>query len=359
MSCIEMKYKLNYPGFNLDLELDIPSRGVTAFFGPSGCGKTTVLRLIAGLYVAKDGYLKFENEIWQADAKFLPPHKRRIGYVFQNANLFPHLTIKQNLLYGSRRSMEPCIQKYMDEVIELLGIENILERKPARLSGGEQQRVSIARALAIKPRILLMDEPLAALDQARKNEILPFLQRLHSDLRVPIIYVSHSPNEVAQLANHLVVLRNGQCLAAGDIQDVLGTGDLARILGEDACSVFDATITMHDANYHLLQIKVGKQYLYVREHAYSTGDIVRVRILARDVSLSLTQQEDSSILNHLQATVADIIEDTHPSQCLVRLSLDGAPLLCRMTYKSLNALSVKIGQSVWAHVKTMALLGPS
>lgn len=358
MSGIELKYKHTYPGFELDVDLLIPDRGVTAVFGPSGCGKSTLLRLVAGLESTRTGFLRIGNEIWQDGSTFVPTHKRRLGYVFQSANLFPHLTVRQNLAYAAKRIPRSEGSASSTEVIELLGIGTLLDRKPSRLSGGERQRVAIARALAVNPRILLMDEPLASLDHARKQEILPYLQRMQRQLSIPILFVSHSPDEVAQLANHLVVLRDGRSVASGPIQDVLSRGDLPMMLGEDACSVFDAIVSEHDRDDHLLRLDVGRQHLHVREHPYGKGELVRVRALARDVSLSLVRQEHSSILNHLDVEVLEILDDRHPGQCLVRLSLDGIPLLCRMTHRSRQALDIKPGLKVWAQVKTMALLGP-
>lgn len=358
MSRIEMRYRHAYRGFDLDVDLSVPDRGVTAIFGPSGCGKTTLLRLVAGLEPSTDGFLKVGDEVWQEGAHALPSHRRRLGYVFQDANLFPHLTVRQNLSYGEKRIPKEERLASLAGVIELLGIEALLDRKPARLSGGERQRVAIARALAVNPRLLLMDEPLAALDHARKQEILPYLQRMQRELRIPILYVSHSPDEVAQLADHLVVLQKGRCLASGPIQEVLSRHDLPVVLGEDACSVFDALVAERDRRDHLLRLRIGRQSLLVREHACDEGQQVRVRVLARDVSIALDRQEHSSILNHLYVQVEEITEDSHPAQCLVRLSLEGAPLLCRMTHRSLRTLGIEPGLWVWAQVKTMALLGP-
>lgn len=357
MNDIELRFRHAYAGFDLDVELVLPGTGVTAVFGPSGCGKTTLLRLVAGLEAAREGILRIGDEIWQDGSRMLAPHKRRIGYVFQDANLFPHLTVKQNLSYGTRRMPPEERLPTLDPVVELLGIGGLLDRRPSRLSGGERQRVAIARALAVNPMILLMDEPLAALDLARKNEVLPYLKSLQRELEIPILYVTHSPEEVAQLASHLVVLQGGRCIADGPIQDVLSRESLPIVLGEDACSVFDAVVVGRDLEDHLVRLRVGGQELLVRDHPCEDGARIRVRILARDVSLSLERQGGTSILNHLSVQVLDILQDAHPAQALVRLSLDGAPLLARVTHRSLRVLGIRSGMRVWAQVKTMALLG--
>lgn len=357
MSGIELRFRHGYAGFDLDVALALPAKGVTAVFGPSGCGKTTLLRLVAGLETARDGFCKVGDEIWQDGARVVAPHKRRVGYVFQDANLFPHLTVSRNLSYGTRRTAPGERLPTLDPVVELLGIGGLLDRRPSRLSGGERQRVAIARALAVNPRILLMDEPLAALDLARKSEVLPYLKTLQRELEIPVLYVTHAPDEVAQLASHLVVLRSGRCIADGPIQEVLSRGDLPIVLGEDTCSVFDAVVAGRDPEDHLLRLRIGAQELLVREHPYGEGETIRVRILARDVSLSLERQAETSILNHLSVEVMEVIQDAHPAQALVRLSLEGAPLLARVTHRSLRVLGIRPGMRVWAQVKTMALLG--
>ncbi|MDP1536360.1 MAG: molybdenum ABC transporter ATP-binding protein [Burkholderiales bacterium] len=247
MSEILARFRHGYPGFTLDVDLELPSRGVTALFGHSGSGKTTLLRCIAGLERTANGYLAIDGTLWQDGASFLPTHRRPIGYVFQEASLFPHLSVRGNLEYGAKRAQSLpareggagggranlCRPASADfsHIVELLGIGTLLDRKPERLSGGERQRVAIARALLTAPRLLLMDEPLAALDLARKNEILPYLERLHDELEIPVLYVSHAPDEVARLADHLVVMDGGRAVAQGPLADVLSRIDLPiRIL---------------------------------------------------------------------------------------------------------------------------------
>jgi ABC-type sulfate/molybdate transport systems ATPase subunit len=226
VSEILARFRHGYPGFTLDVDLELPSRGITALFGHSGSGKTTLLRCIAGLERPSNGYLAIDGALWQDDASFLPTHRRPIGYVFQEASLFPHLSVQGNLDYGAKRCGCRPTSADFQKVIDLLGIGALLDRKPDRLSGGERQRVAIARALLTAPRLLLMDEPLAALDLARKNEILPYLERLHDELEIPVLYVSHAPDEVARLADHLVVMDGGSAVAQGPLADVLSRIDL-------------------------------------------------------------------------------------------------------------------------------------
>lgn len=356
MNGVELRFRHAYADFRLDVDLSLPGAGVTAVFGESGCGKTTLLRLVAGLETPLDGFLRVDDEIWQDGRRAVPSHRRRIGYVFQEANLFPHLTVERNLAYGVGRMPKGERAADLDGVVELLGIGGLLDRRPSRLSGGERQRVAIARALAVNPRILLMDEPLAALDQSRKSEVLPYLKRLQRELSIPVLYVTHSPDEVAQLAAHLVVMEQGRCKIAGPIQEVLVRDDLPAALADDACSVFDAVVVGSIPEDHLLRVCVGRQELLVREHPFREGDRLRVRILARDVGISIERQTGTSILNHLSVRVEEILQGSHPAQALVRLSLDGFPLLARVTHRSLRVLGVVPGMTVWAQVKTMALL---
>jgi molybdate transport system ATP-binding protein len=357
---IDARFKLDYPGFALDVDLSLPSAGITALFGQSGSGKTTLLRAIAGLENVSDGRLIVDGETWQDDGFFLPTHARPIGYVFQEASLFPHLSVQGNLDYGIRRTAHrPASAEFLDmaAIVELLGIGHLLDRKPERLSGGERQRVAIARALLRRPRLLLMDEPLAALDLARKEEILPYLEQLHESLKIPLLYVSHAPDEVARLADHLVVMENGRALASGPLTETLARLDLPIRLGEDAGVVLDATIAAHDAEWRLARADFAGGGLWVRDKGLPVGRHVRVRILARDVSLAREQVLGTSIANSVPATVAAIGDDAHPALCLVRLDAGGAPLLARLTRRSTAALGLTPGMAVWAQIKAVALIG--
>jgi molybdate transport system ATP-binding protein len=354
---IRARFRLDRGTFSLDVALDLPGRGVTALFGPSGSGKTTFLRCVAGLLRAPDGDLAVNGQVWQDRRTFLPTHLRPLGYVFQEASLFPHLDVRGNLEYGLKRVAPADRRVGLAHAIELLGIGHLLGRKPDRLSGGERQRVGIARALAVSPRILLMDEPLAALDLARKQEILPYLEKLHDELDIPLLYVSHAPDEVARLADHLVVMDGGRTVAAGPLTDTLARLDLPIHLGEDAGVVLDAVVAERDAQWHLARVEFAAGSVWVRDGGHALGHRVRVRILARDVSLALARHGGTSILNILPATVAEIADETHPAQALVRLDLGGSPLVARITRRSVHALGLAPGLSVHAQIKAVALIG--
>lgn len=352
---IQARFRIDWPGFTLDVDLVLPERGVTALFGPSGSGKTTLLRCIAGLERAPRGVLRVNGDVWQDGQFWLPPHKRPLGYVFQEASLFAHLTVLGNLRYGMKRISDARPER-LQQAIELLGIEHLLDRKPDRLSGGERQRAGIARALAVNPRILLMDEPLAALDLKRKQEILPYLERLHDELEIPVLYVSHSPNQVARLADHLVVMDGGQVLANGALTDTLARLDLPIRLGEDIGAVLDAHVGAIDSAWHLTRIDFSGGSLWTRDLGISIGRRVRVRILARDVSLAREQPGPSSIQNVLYGRVDAIADDEHPGVCLVRVKVGDNALIARLTKRAAATLEVTPGQHLWIQIKSVALM---
>jgi molybdate transport system ATP-binding protein len=356
MTGIQARFHIDWPGFSLDVDLDLPTRGVTALFGHSGSGKTTLLRCIAGLERAPHGRLVVNSEVWQDDTQWVPPHKRPLGYVFQEASLFPHLTVMGNLRYGLRRVADTQ-RVNLETAIALLGIGPLLNRKPDHLSGGERQRVSIARALALSPRILLMDEPLAALDLQRKQEILPYLERLHHELDIPVLYVSHAPDEVARLADHIVALEAGRALATGPLVDTLARLDLPIRLGEDAGVVLDATVAERDAAWHLARVTFPGGSLWVRDSGHPLGHAVRVRILARDVSIALNRVADTSILNCLSATVDKLASDDHPALMLLRLKIGDSTVIARLTQRSASDLGLTLGDRVWVQIKAVALIG--
>jgi molybdate transport system ATP-binding protein len=352
------RFELSHPGFALDVDLALPGSGVTALFGPSGSGKTSCLRCVAGLERGARGRLVVAGETWQDSERglFLPPHRRALGYVFQDANLFEHLDVRRNLLFGWKRVAPGERRLALEQVVELLGIEGLLTRLPARLSGGERQRVGIARALLTSPRLLLMDEPLAALDAERKAEILPYLERLTRELALPILYVSHAPDEVARLADHLVLLEQGRVLASGPTSAVLARLDLPIALAEDAGVVLEGRVLGHDPDYGLLSLGLtGEQRVLLAHRPLPPGQALRIKVLARDVSLSLERQH-SSILNVLPATVAEIAPTRSPAQVLLRLDLGGTALLARITRYSLERLSLQPGSQVWAQLKSVAVL---
>jgi molybdate transport system ATP-binding protein len=357
---IHTRLKLKYSGFTLEVDLQLPGRGVTALYGHSGSGKTTCLRCIAGLEKAEQGFIQVNDEVWQDSDKkiFVPPYKRALGYVFQEASLFPHLSVLANLEFGLKRIPRPQRRVDMAHATELLGIGHLLDRHPQHLSGGERQRVGIARALLTSPKLLLMDEPLAALDSQRKNEILPYLQRLHDELDIPVLYVSHSQDEVARLADHLVLLSNGKALASGAIGETLARLDLPLALGDDAGVVIEGHVSAYDPDYQLLTLQLPNTTLNIRvAHSPMTpGQALRCKVQARDVSLSLQSLEQSSILNRLPVTVISEMGADNAAHVLIRLDAGGTPLLARITRYSRDQLGVHPGQQLWAQIKAVAVL---
>ena len=355
---IEANFQLQLSSFQLQTELQLPSTGVTAIFGPSGCGKTTLLRCIAGLEPRVQGKCLVKGHVWQDSSQqiFLPTHKRPLGYVFQEASLFPHLTVQQNLDFGRKRTQQTCAPEQMQQAIDLLGIRALLKRMPDKLSGGERQRVAIARALAVCPQVLLMDEPLAALDLTRKQEIMPFLTRLHRELAIPILYVTHSPEEVTQLADYLVVLNSGKVLIAGNLEDTLTRLDSPLVQGREASTVLRVHALRHEAEFHLTHVTCsGGQFSVPYQAALAIGETLRLRILARDVSITLKQPEQTSILNVLQGTITAMAHD-NAGQTLVRLNVGNQHLLAHITYKSMVQLGLQVGMQVFVQIKGMAVL---
>ena len=357
---IEVRLKLNYPGFALEVDLKLPGRGVTALYGHSGSGKTTCLRCIAGLERAEDGFVQINDQVWQdsRNGLFVPPHKRALGYVFQEASLFPHLSVRANLEFGFKRIARQQRRVDLAHATELLGIAHLLDRRPQHLSGGERQRIGIARALLTSPQLLLMDEPLAALDSKRKSEILPYLERLHDELDIPVLYVSHAQDEVARLADHIVLLSDGQVLASGPIGETLARLDLPMALGDDAGVVINGSVSAYDTHYQLLTLQLPDSALSMRvAHApLALGKQLRIKVQARDVSLSLQAQEPSSILNRLPVTVTGEISADNNAHVLVRLDAGGTPLLARITRFSRDQLQLCPGQALWAQIKAVAVL---
>jgi molybdate transport system ATP-binding protein len=357
---IQTRLKLSYQGFALEVDLQLPGRGVTALYGHSGSGKTTCLRCIAGLERADQGFIQINDEVWQDSDKkiFVPPHKRALGYVFQEASLFPHLSVLANLEFGLKRIPQQLRRVDMAHATELLGIGHLLDRHPQHLSGGERQRVGIARALLTSPKLLLLDEPLAALDAQRKSEILPYLQRLHDELDIPVLYVSHSQDEVARLADHLVLLSNGKALASGPIGETLARLDLPLALGDDAGVVIEGRVSAYDSDYQLLTLQLPDTHLNIRvTHSPMTpGQTLRCKVQARDVSLSLQSVEQSSILNRLPVTVISEMGADNVAHVLIRLEAAGTPLLARITRYSRDQMGVHPGQQLWAQIKAVAVL---
>lgn len=354
---ITTRFQLQFTDFQLAVDLCLPGAGITVLFGHSGSGKTTLLRCIAGLQRAPQGFLKINGQVWQDSENdfFLPTHKRALGYVFQEANLFSHLTVAENLQFGLKRIAKSLASINLQQTLELLGIEHLLSRLPEHLSGGERQRVAIARALALNPEILLMDEPLASLDAKRKQELLPYFMRLHEELKIPILYVTHSQQEVAQLADHLVILAEGKVIATGGLSETLNRLDLPLTQDQQAATVWEGKVAAHEPNYHLTQAAFEGVTLSLPAMDARISSPLRVQIFARDVSITLEAPKASSILNVLAATISGLVDD-QAGQSLVQLKVGKQFLLANITRKSRLLLDLQIGMAVYVQIKGTSIL---
>jgi molybdate transport system ATP-binding protein len=358
---IKADFKGALGSFSLDAAFAAPAEGVTALFGPSGCGKTTVLRCIAGLQRLQDGLCIVGGDVWQdRDGAFLPTHKRPLGYVFQEASLFAHLSVRRNLMFGAPRGEGGAGKGKIafDEVVELLGVTWLLDRAPGKLSGGERQRVAIGRALLTQPKLLLMDEPLSALDRATKDEILPFLERLRDRLKLPIVYITHAIAEVERLADQIVLMEKGRVIGAGPLEELQSDPALPLAIARDAAVALDGVIEAHDGRYGLLTLRVRGGSLIVPAPPAAPGEHRRVRIIAGDVSLAREKPGLSSILNVLPARIVSakpVGEDEIVAVLALGADGTGARLLSRLTRKSWEALGLADGMSVHAQVKAVAL----
>jgi len=354
---INAHFELGLGGFRLDAGFSAPGRGVTALFGRSGSGKSTLLRCIAGLERAPVGRLEVNGEVWQESGRgrFLPTHRRPIGYVFQEPGLFPHLSVQRNLEFGWKRIDRSRRRVAMDQAVELLGLGRLLGRAPGGLSGGERQRVAIARALLSSPELLLMDEPLAALDLASKAEILPYLERLHGELAIPVLYVSHAPDEVARLADHVVLLQEGRVIHQGGLDEALTRLDLPLARDPEAAAVVEVRVAAHDERYQLTYLDFPGGRFTISRRALTPGQRLRLRIHAQDVSVTLNRPGETSILNVFPARLREMAE-LNGSKLLLRLEVGDAILLARITRKSADHLGLRPGQSLFAQTKALALL---
>jgi molybdate transport system ATP-binding protein len=357
---IEVDVEKRLDAFTLAACFAAPTAGITALFGRSGAGKTTLVNLLAGLLTPDRGRVAIDGEVLfsAADGIDLPPERRRLGYVFQEGRLFPHYSVRGNLGYGRRRGARRAGPAF-DEIVALLGLERLLERRIGDLSGGEQQRVAIGRALLAAPRLLLMDEPLAALDLPRKREILPFIERLRDELRLPIIYVSHAMEEIMRLADTLVLLSDGRVAAVGSVEDLTSRLDLRPLTGRyDAGSVIRTVVAGQDVTYGLTELAFPGGRLRVSHIALPLGTPVRARIRARDVAVALERPAGISIRNIFPATIAEIAADRG---LLVDLRLDigtaeqPVSLWSRITARAARELDLATGHRVYALVKTVAL----
>ena len=353
---IDVRLRLPREGFALDVDLQLPAQGLTAVFGPSGSGKTTLLRCVAGLERAPGARIVVAGTTWEDSARgvVLPAWKRPVGYVFQEASLFDHLDVQGNLAFASKRAAQAGKGIDLPGLVQLLGIGALLGRRPHQLSGGERQRVAIARALATQPRLLLLDEPLAAVDAERRQEILPWLERLRDELRIPMLYVTHSGEEVARLADHLVLLHGGRVRAEGPLVETLARIDLPAVPGEEIAALLHATVARRDAQWQLAEVLFEGGALWLPDAGHPAGHAVRVRVLARDVSIALAPPENSSIQNVLACTVRAIAPGGHPSQALVQLACGDSLLLARVTARAVHQLGLGVGSTAWAQVKSAA-----
>ena len=351
---IECKIKIQLESFMLDANFSIPDRGITVVFGPSGSGKTTLLRAIAGLEKSDDGFLKIGDSVWQKGEDFLATHKRQIGYVFQDAALFDHLDVKGNLNFVIKRAIG-LKEDFIESIHNLLEIKTLLNRKTTQLSGGERQRVAIARALLTNPKILLLDEPLSALDLKRKNEILPYLDSIHNDLEIPILYVTHSQDEMSRLADHLLLIEDGNIIGSGPVNDMLTRFDMPLSHGGDAVSIIEAEVLKRDSEFNLMHLEfLGGQFI-VPDNGFPVQTKVRIRVVARDVSLTKSKQVDTSILNIFPAMVQEIVNEGE-AQVMVRLQIKETILLACITRKSSYKLRLEKGSEVFVQVKSVAIL---
>jgi len=343
--------------FMLDASFEAPGRGVTAIFGPSGSGKTTVLRCIAGLHRAASGHVGIKGEVWQDGASFRPVHQRPIGYVFQEASLFSHLSVRGNLLFGARAALgEPLLG--FDEAVALLGLALLLDRAPLTLSGGERQRVAIGRALLSRPRLLLMDEPLSALDRAAREEILPFLEQLHERLSLPVLYVTHDMAEVERLADQIILMEKGRVIGAGPLAQMQSDPALPLMGARDAAVSLEGEVIAFDAAYGLATLAVAGGVFLVPALKAEMGERRRLRIWAGDVSLALAAPMGSTIVNILPARILDARQSgEHQMTAVLGLGEDGAGahLLARVTRRSWDQLGLASGLAVHAQVKGAAL----
>jgi len=353
---IDVAFRGTLGQFALDAAFTVPATGITALFGPSGCGKTTVLRCIAGLHRFDDGFCAIGGDIWQDRGGFLPAHKRPVGYVFQEASLFPHLSVRRNLLFGAPRGA--ATGREFDEAIDLLGIAGLLDRSPRNLSGGERQRVAVGRALLSKPELLLMDEPLSALDRQTKDEILPFLERLHASLSLPVIYVSHDIAEVERLADNLVLMQAGRIVASGSFNDVSGNPALPLALTKEAAVSLDAVVKGYDAKYGLATLEVDGGRFMVPMPPATAGSRRRLTIAASNVSLAREPPHATTILNILPAVILSATPaGEYETVVVLALGPDGAGsrLLARITRRSCDDLGLAQGTRVHAQIKGVAL----
>lgn len=342
--------------------IDSISNGVTVLFGPSGCGKTSVLRAIAGLDQHTSTRIQFADTVWQDDTHFIPTHKRGVGYVFQEASLFDHLSVEQNIDFAIKRSSfkNSALNNHdtlsKPAVVELLGLKPLMQQPCTTLSGGQRQRVAIARALCAKPQLLLMDEPLSALDNASKAKILPYLYAACQAANMPILYVTHSVNELVRLADYVIMMEQGAVQAAGEPAELLSSLHNSLAHESGAASLLEGQVSQQDSRFALTHVSTRAGELYITQASQlNVGDHVRLKLNAKDVSIALEPQKNTSILNVLKAVIVDV-DMEGSAQVLIKLDANGAPLLAKITHKSCYLLNLNVGQKVFLQIKSVALL---
>jgi molybdate transport system ATP-binding protein len=358
---LSMEIRIAIEAFDLAVKHELPLTGVTALFGHSGSGKTTLLRVFAGLERGAEGRIAFNGEVWQDTSPnrvFLPPEQRAVGYVFQDARLFPHLTVAGNLAFAEQRASGRGEAIERDAVLARFGLEPLLDRHPATLSGGERQRVAIARALLTRPRLLLMDEPLSALDARRRAEILPYIARLPADFGVPVVYVTHAVDEVAYLADSMIVLSEGRKVADGPVAETLARLDLGPATGRfEAGVVLEAIVARHDQVYHLTELVLGRAALFVPLIDAPAGTAVRLRVRARDVALAVRRPEEITSRNILEGKILEIVEEPETAFAETLVDVEGGRIRARVTRQAVAELHLTAGVKVFAVIKSISLAG--
>ncbi len=356
---LQIQFARQQGSFKLDVSITAEQSGVIALFGRSGCGKSTTVNLVAGLVSPDSGHLQLDDEILFDSARNINvlSERRRIGYVFQDARLFPHYTVAGNLRYGLHRTQDHLQRFGFDTVVELLGIGHLLQRRSFQLSGGEKQRVALGRALLSQPRLLLLDEPLASLDQARRLEVLPYLERVRDELKLPMVYVSHQFEEVLQLATHVVLMDHGRILAQGALPEISLQPELRSIVGADAIgAIVETQVQSIDTGMGLARVGIGTSHLNVDATRLQPGQPVRLQLLARDLILALHAPQGMSVRNMLNGVLMRLTPD-EPNAVLAYVDVGGVELVARITTSAARELNLQPGLSLWVLVKAVTLRG--
>ncbi|MDD1779569.1 molybdenum ABC transporter ATP-binding protein ModC [Enterovibrio sp. ZSDZ35] len=352
---ITLDIQMAHDAFSLSIDVNIPSKGITAVFGRSGAGKTSVINAIAGLVTPTNGLIRVgEKTLFDSNNKVnLPPESRRIGYVFQDARLFPHLSVAKNLKYGQRKG---SIDK-LNEVTELLDISHLLKRHPSELSGGEKQRVAIGRALLSDPELLIMDEPTASLDAPRRQELISYLLKLTTSLNIPVIYVSHSLDEILQLADHMLLLADGSVVANGTLHEVWGSAHMRPWLNvKEQSALVTATVVGKHPRYDMSQLNLEGEALWVQEVGEPSGTTLRLRVFANDISIVKAKPSDTSIRNIIPCTVEDITTlNDQLGYRQVALRVGKEVLLANVTEWAIDDLALTSGDRVFAQLKGVSV----